>query len=98
MPRYHVLTSTLTDLGAYRITLEYSTRHFTVEQAKAEQDCLTELFREMYNAVLGAHRKRLTAVQRARMVAKMKATREARGIEYQSGRYHWTARRRRGEP
>jgi hypothetical protein len=93
-------TSFTTPGRRHRITLETSDHlRFSAEDARAEDDALTEVLRRMYLSSLGVAPRggKMAPEKRALMVQRMKATREARGITWPSGDNHWKRRQMRGE-
>jgi hypothetical protein len=91
-----------TPLGRYRVTVERCTvpRALTPTEIRAEADALIDLLRHVYLASMGEadKAKGWTPEKKAAMVAKMKATRLARGIDWPRGDNHWTRQpsRKRG--
>lgn len=86
--------SATTPLGRYRVAIEMSSRSgLTATEVRAEAEALVELLRSVYLAALGEGgtvTKGWTPEKKAAMVAKMKATRLARGIDWPRGDNHWT--------
>jgi hypothetical protein len=87
-----------TPLGRYRVTVERCPvpRALTPTEIRAEADAFIELLRRAYLAALGQsdRKKGWTPEKTAAMVAKMKATRLARGIDWPRGDNHWTRQHR----
>jgi hypothetical protein len=88
------MTSTsTTPLGRFTVTIEMSTEAtLTAEETQAEYDSLTEILRRVYLVALDARGWTLPREKKVAMVAKMKATRLARGIDWPRGDNHWTRR------
>ena len=84
-----------TPLGRYTVVIETTStpRQLTPTEVRAEAEALVELLRSVYLVALGdggTVKKGWTPEKKAAMVAKIKATRLSRGIDWPRGDNHWT--------